>query len=67
MFYDQTDTINKRIQEGQPVNNNMPELSSLRLKKLFNNRLQNEPENLKKVISGVTKDITDISNLLLQL
>ena len=46
----------------------MPELSSLRLnKKLFNNRLQNDPENLKKVISGVTKDISDISNLITSL
>jgi hypothetical protein len=45
----------------------MPELSSLRLKKLFNNRLQNEPENLKKVISGVTKDLTDISSLIVSL
>lgn len=44
----------------------MPELSSLRLdKKLFNNRLQNEPENLKRIISGVTKDITEVSNLIL--
>jgi hypothetical protein len=44
----------------------MPELSSLRLdKKLFNNRLQNEPENLKRIISGVTKDINEISSLIL--
>lgn len=44
----------------------MPELSSLRLdKKLFNNRLQNDPENLKRIISGVTKDINEVSNLIL--
>lgn len=47
---------------------NVPELSSIRLnKKLFNNRLQNKPEDLKKVVSGVTKDINDISNLILSL
>ena len=43
----------------------MPELSSLRLnKKLYNNRLQNEQEHLKKIVSGVTKDINDISTLI---
>lgn len=48
-----------------PEESGLPELSSLKLRKLFNNRLQNEPENLKKLVSGVTKDINDISNLLL--
>jgi hypothetical protein len=48
------------------VQGDLPELSSLTLnKKLYNNRIQNEPENLKKIISGVTKDINDISKLLL--
>ena len=46
----------------------MPELSSLQIKKkIFNNRLQNEPENLKKIISGVTRDISEISSLILTL
>jgi hypothetical protein len=48
------------------VQGDFPELSSLTLnKKLYNNRLQNEPENLKKIISGVTKDINEISKLML--
>jgi len=36
-------------------------------KKLFNNRLQNDPEMLKDLISGASKDINDISQLLLSL
>jgi hypothetical protein len=48
------------------VQGDFPELSSLTLnKKLYNNILQNEPENLKKIISGVTKDINEISKLML--
>lgn len=62
MFFDQVD-----YSQQQEVND-APELSSLRLnKKLFNNRLQNKPEDLKKLVSGVTKDINDISNLILSL
>ena len=61
MFFDSIEKI-----KDQPQQSNLPELSSIRLnKKLYNNRLQNEPENLKKLVSGVTKDINDISSLIL--
>lgn len=43
----------------------MPELSSIRLnKKLFNNRLQNDPQNLKHQINGAKKDIKEITQLV---
>ena len=63
MFFD---PIDKSV--PTPPQSNAPELSSLRLnKKLFNNRLQNEPGDLKRLVSGATKDINDISNLILSL
>ena len=63
MFFDPS-LANKDNQNAQNLLN-APQLSGMRLnKKLFNNRLQNEPENLKKIISGVTKDIHDISSLI---
>ena len=44
----------------------MPELSSITLKKkLYNTRLQNAPEDLQTIISGATKDINDVTKLLL--
>ena len=63
MFFDH-DNGNSSEQYTNQLND-FPELSSVKLRKLFNNRLQNEPENLKKLVSGVTKDINDISNLIL--
>lgn len=36
-------------------------------KKIFNYRLQNDPESLKKIISGATKDIQELSDLILSL
>jgi len=46
----------------------MPELSSITLKKkLYNTRLRNRPEDLQQIVSGATKDITDITKLLLTL
>lgn len=49
-------------------NSNVPELSSITLKKkLYNTRLQNKPEDMQQIISGTLKDITDITNLLLSL
>lgn len=67
-------TLDEEIQEG-PGNNedliqklDMPELSSVTLKKrLYNTRLRNKPEDLKNQISGATKDITDVTKLLLSL
>ena len=44
---------------------NIPELSSIRLnKKLFNNRLKNNPEDLKKLVRGAKEDISSISRLV---
>lgn len=36
-------------------------------KKIFNNRLSNEHENLGTLVNGVTKDINDISMILMGL
>lgn len=45
-----------------------PQLSSINLKrKLFNNRLINDSDALKSQINGVTKDISEISHLILSL
>ena len=44
---------------------NLPELSSIRLnKKMYNNRLKNNPENLKKLVRGAKEDIQTISKLV---
>lgn len=46
----------------------MPEMSSIQLnKKLYNTRLRNRPQDLQQIVSGATKDITDITKLLLTL
>jgi hypothetical protein len=65
-------TLGQEINEGaQQVtyrDSNLPELSSITLKKkLYNTRLQNKPDDLKQIVSGTLKDITDISKLLLSL
>jgi len=40
-------------------------LSSIRLnKKLFNNRLQNEADDLKSLVKGASKDIKEVTKLL---
>ena len=46
----------------------MPEMSSMTFKKkLYNTRLRNKKEDLGQIVSGATKDITDITKLLLSL
>lgn len=75
IFFDMADfmTLGQEINEGaQPFqsirDSNIPELSSLTLKKkLYNTRLQNNPADLQQIISGTLKDITDITKLLLSL
>lgn len=43
-------------------------MSSISLKKkLYNTRLRNKKEDLQQIVSGATKDITDITKLLLSL
>lgn len=74
IFYDRKEikTLGEEINDGAEMREQelpqrvMPELSSIKLKKkLYNNRLMNKPGDLQQVISGATKDINDISNLLL--
>jgi hypothetical protein len=43
----------------------IPELSSIQLKKkLFNNRLQNKPDDLKGLVRGAYGDIKEITSLV---
>jgi hypothetical protein len=76
MFYDPKDvmTLDEEIREGPGQNPDlnveieMPEMSSITFKKkLYNNRLRNNKEDLGNIVSGAVKDITDISKLLLSL
>jgi len=40
----------------------------MRLKnRLFNTRLRNDPNDLQQIVSGATKDITDMTKLLASL
>lgn len=52
--------------QDQAINaQHIPELSSIRLnKKLFNNRLKNNPEDLKRLVRGAKDDIQMISRLV---
>lgn len=61
IFYDKIAYTDPLDLHGQ----NIPELSSIRLnKKLFNNRLQNNPEDLKKLVRGAMGDIKEITRLV---
>mmetsp|Transcript_7268 Transcript_7268/g.6406 ORF Transcript_7268/g.6406 Transcript_7268/m.6406 type:complete len:151 (+) Transcript_7268:120-572(+) len=63
MFYEKRDLNEVEIENN--FTKDMPELSSLQIKKkIFNNRLQNDIENLKKIIPGATKDISEISSMI---
>ena len=60
------------IAEGAVVNEyeneDLPELFSINLdRKLYNSRMQNEKDDLQQIVSGATKDITDVTKLLLSL
>ena len=60
------------MDEGAQVkeyeNEDLPELYSIDLqRKLYNGRMMNEKEDLQQIVSGATKDITDVSKLLLSL
>jgi hypothetical protein len=76
IFYDNQEpmTLDEEIQAGPGENPDilmkleMPEMSSISLKKkLYNTRLRNKKEDLQQIVSGATKDITDITKLLLSL
>jgi predicted nucleic acid-binding Zn-ribbon protein len=61
IFFDQV-TYQDPVDTAQQ---NLPELSSIRLnKKMFNNRLKNNPEDLKKLVRGAKEDIQTISKLV---
>ncbi len=60
IFYDKM-----TYEDPVDLQQHQPELSSLRLtKKLFNNRLQNNPEDLKRLVRGAKEDIGEIARLL---
>ena len=63
------DEIAEGAQENDEHNNSdMPELYSISLnRKLYNSRMQNDKEDLQQIVSGATKDITDVTKLLLSL
>jgi len=44
---------------------NLPELSSMRCHKTFNNRLKNDFDNLGSLVTGATKDIKEMSRQIL--
>ena len=62
------DEIAEGAQIVQHENSEQPELYSISLdRKLYNSRMQNEKEDLQQIVSGATKDITDVTKLLLSL
>lgn len=62
------DEIAEGAQIQQHENSEQPELYSISLdRKLYNSRMQNEKEDLQQIVSGATKDITDVTKLLLSL
>ena len=73
MFFDRIEIMDLATEidngaEPVPVVSNMPKLSSIELKnKLYNTRLRNTKENLQDIISGTTKHIYGITELLLSL
>ena len=47
------------------MRHNLPELSSMRCYKTFNNRLKNDFDNLGSLVTGATKDIKEMSRQIL--
>ena len=47
---------------------NLPELYSMQMnKKIYNNRLSNNYDNLKELVVGVSKDVNEVTQLLLKI
>ena len=73
IFYDRQNLLDEEAEDngGKKVSNEslgLPTLYSMQFKqKIFNNRLQNDPENLGQLVTGITKDINEISQLTLSL
>ena len=47
------------------MKHNLPELSSMRCYKTFNNRLKNDFDNLGSLVTGATKDIKELARTVL--
>jgi len=73
IFYDKQTDIDEDRQNnpGKYKTNaefNLPELFSMKMnKKIYNNRLSNEPENLGNLTIGIKKDINELSQVILSL
>lgn len=71
IFYDRQNIFDDQEMNAERKNQieyNLPELSSMQMKKkIFNTRLSNNFENLGTLVTGVTKDINEISSVLLSL
>ena len=58
----------QKEKEENNDNYNLPELYSMQFnKKLYNNRLSNHYDNLGQLVTGITKDIKEVSDMLLSL
>jgi len=76
IFYERQNVLDEGLLSEDPVktqksNNeefNLPELFSMQMnRKIQNTRLQNKPENLGNLVTGITKDIQEISGIVLSL
>ena len=71
IFYDplETDILGDDKEKKESNENfNLPELYSMQFnKKLYNNRLSNHYDNLGALVTGITKDIKEVSDMVLSL
>jgi hypothetical protein len=73
IFFDRQNVIDEELSNNpnlkkKNTENGMPELYSMQFKKkIFNNRLSNNPENLGNLVTGITKDINELSQLILSM
>lgn len=69
IFYDRKNIFEEETKNSiqrQNEEQGLPQLYSMQFKqKIFNNRLSNHPENLGALVTGITKDINDLSQVLL--
>ena len=68
IFYERQNILDEDAMNDKDINQKdnerfqLPELYSMKFnRKIFNNRLSNQFENLGNLVNGVTKDINDIS------
>jgi hypothetical protein len=72
IFYDTQETIDEEIKVNPEKKRlqefGLPEVYSMQLdKKIYNSRLCNDFDNLGSLVKGITKDITDVSKLTLDM